>query len=141
VAVGLNFTPWCQLSVDGRPLGRVPPRVELTLPPGPHRVVCTQEPQTKLRWEKVITVEAGKAINIQQRLVDEVALRVQLRDGDQVRIDGRLLRNGTHRLRPGSHKAVVLKDGAVVQEGVVEVGASRPCLLTDVPRVRCVDAP
>jgi len=141
VRVTLGFTPWCEVSVDGARVGRVPPRREVWLAPGPHRIVCTQEPVTRLRYEKVITVEPGKPIDLQRPLVAETTFRVQLREGDQVRIEGRLFRNGTHRIRPGSYKAVVLKDGVVVQEGVVELGAARTCVLTDVPRVRCADAP
>jgi eukaryotic-like serine/threonine-protein kinase len=141
VRVTLSFTPWCELSVDGGRVGRVPPPREMLLAPGPHRVVCTQEPVTGLRYEKVITVEPGTPIDLRRPLVDEVTFRVQLRDGDEVRLEGRLYRNGTHRIRPGSHKAVVLRDGVAVREGVVDIGAARTCVLTDVPRVRCVDAP
>jgi eukaryotic-like serine/threonine-protein kinase len=141
VAVSLNFLPWCKLSVDGKEHGRVPPASALSLLPGPHRVVCTQRPEGPLHFEKVITVEPGKAIDIRRSLLEPVELRVKLREGDEVRIAGQSYRNGTHHIRPGSHKAQVLKDGAVTQERVVEVGAARPCTLTDVPKVRCLETP
>jgi hypothetical protein len=62
---------------------------------------------------------------------------VTLREGDAVQIDGRAYGNGRYRIRPGSHKAVVLKAGVVMAEGVIDVSAAHGCILSDVPRVHC----
>jgi hypothetical protein len=136
VAVGFVFTPWCELSVDGRALGRVPPRREAALLPGRHRVVCTQEPATWLRYATTLTVEAGHPMELHQPLVAAVTVRIAVTEGDQAVIDGTTLSRGaTHALRPASYKVTVLRAGAAVSEAVVDV--ARPCTLRDVPRLHC----
>jgi serine/threonine-protein kinase len=137
VRVSFFFTPWCELSVDGQAAGRIPPKRELWLRPGPHRVVCTQEPAGPLRYEKVLTVEPGRRIDLHRPLVEQATLKVALREGDEVQIEGRRYGRGAHSIRPGTHKVVVLKAGVAVGEGVVDITGARPCTLVDVPRLHC----
>ncbi|HEY3352359.1 MAG TPA: serine/threonine-protein kinase [Polyangia bacterium] len=137
VPVSVLIKPWCTLSVDGRLAGRVPPARELRLAPGPHRLVCTQEPTTRLRWEKTVEVKPGLPITINEPLVTSAEFRVAVSDGDQVHIDGRTYGRGTHRIRPGTHKVTVLKGGVAAGEGVIDISAARTCVIVDVPRVQC----
>jgi serine/threonine-protein kinase len=136
VPVTFALSPWCNLSVDGKPSGRVPPPKELLLAPGPHRVVCSQKPDGPLHYERTHEIKAGAPVEIRARITGEATLRVALGEGDEIVIAGsRVANRATARVRPGTHTVTVLKGGVELRTGVVDIVGS--CTLVDVPRPRC----
>ena len=57
----VGATPWCNVSVDGRAYGQTP-LVNITLPPGSHRVTCTS-PEAPTRTRSV-TLAPGQNLPV-----------------------------------------------------------------------------
>jgi len=131
IAIG----PWCDATVDGKPVGRSPLSKPLVLPAGRYTVVCKGRHHSVTRQ---VVLEPGE----RKRLVGSVAPRVRvilaLTRGDAVRVGGKP-RGKTFRVTPRSFRVDLLKGGKVIDGRYVTFPARESCRLVDTPRLDCVN--
>jgi predicted Ser/Thr protein kinase len=98
-AIVLTSDAWCEVTIDGTPMGRrndKPLRVEA----GSHTVVCEQ-PGTDRKWTKTIEVAAGRTTTATATLLRTIAVKLDL---DATIDDTPHKRGATVGLSVGRHK-------------------------------------
>ena len=132
VAIGT----WCEVYLDGKHVGRSPMReTPLRVTPGTHEVIC-QQGAGGPKVRHVVKIAAGERRTLAGLLQAEVQVRLQLRHGDAVRIDGKTYQGPVFRIAPSRRRVDVLRGGKVVQGGAW-VTFGRTCTLVDEPELRC----
>jgi serine/threonine-protein kinase len=134
VAIGT----WCDVYLDGKHVGRSPMRDRpLRVKPGPHEIFCEQGKGGPFKRVK-FTLRAGQRKEITGLVLPTIEVRLQLRHGDAVRVDGRTYSGNVVKLTPTRHRVDVLRGGKPVpgRGGWVSFPA-RACTLSDEPVLRC----
>jgi len=127
---------WCDAFVDGKHVGRSPMRDRpLRVTPGAHEVVCRQGATGRM-WKQRITVKAGERRTLSGTVQDLVVVRLQLHQGDAVRIDGKVYTKEL-KLPPSRRRVDVLRSGQVVPGLGGWVTFARSCTLVDQPTLVC----
>jgi len=134
VAIGA----WCDVFLDGRSVGRSPMSRPLRVSPGTHEVICRQG-KAGPSVRHVVTVQAGEHKQLTGLLRARIKVRLRLRGGDAVRIDGRTYtgRGAEIEIAPTRSRVDLLKAGQPVRGGWVTFPV-HDCTLVDEPELRCV---
>jgi serine/threonine protein kinase len=132
----VSIGPWCDVVLDGRKVGGQSPWTQaIPVTPGTHTVVCRQGSTGPVWRSQQVTITAGKRTVLTGLIVASVKVRLQLRSGDAVRIDGQVHRT-EFRIAPKRYRVDVLKGGQVMAGGWVGIGAGG-CTLVDLPQLQC----
>jgi serine/threonine-protein kinase len=134
VAIGT----WCDVYLDGKHVGRSPMRDRpLKVKPGTHEILCRQGKDGPFKRVKV-TLRAGEKKTLTGLVLPTITVRLQLRHGDAIRVDGRTYSGKAVKLTPTRHRVDVLRGGRPVpgRGGWVSFPA-RGCTLVDEPDLRC----
>jgi len=124
----VRTSPWCDLVVDGAPTGRTPQAV--TLPIGPHHVVCENPSGARLERDVVL---AGDQ-EIEERLAVDALVTPRLAAGETYALDDGVPRTGPTRVASGRHRVTVVHAGAQPETRWIDVPARGCALGTD---LRC----
>ncbi len=123
--------PWCKAAVDGKEVGISPMQGKvLRLPPGSHRVTCRY--QGGGSYDRTLVLVRGRRTVLHSPLVQ---VRLDLHQGDAVRINGRIHRAGM-KLEPKRYRVELLRSGAVLKAAYLTV-PSQGCTIMDSPRLSC----
>ncbi len=128
----VHTAPWCELAVDGKPVGRTPQ--SLTLAAGPHRLAC--ENPSGARFERSVELAAGETQRIEERLTATAELRPSLHRGDALAIDGASASRAARTVSVGRHRVSLLSAGQVLDARWLDVPAAG-CRLSDTPDLHC----
>jgi hypothetical protein len=131
----VKVLPFCDVKVDGRPVGRSPMSRSISLSPGPHRVTCRHGPSGKVFRQRV-EIEPGRTLRLRGSVLGESRVTFRLKRGDRIRIGSVTYSGGTRRLVPGRFRFQLLKDEGAIQTGWISIPPGR-CTLVDTPTPRC----
>ena len=129
--LSVRTSPWCELAVDGKAIGRTPQSV--ALPAGEHRLRCANPSGGLL--ERIVTVSAGEHAEVEARLDAQALVAPHLVRGDAVSLDEQPVRGAAH-VAAGRHRVSLQRDGAVIDTRWLDVPTSG-CALFDQPELRC----
>ncbi|HEU5060611.1 MAG TPA: hypothetical protein VFU21_28970, partial [Kofleriaceae bacterium] len=125
---------WCDLAIDGVPVGRITKTKTAAVRPGRHDLACKNDALGT--WKESVELAAGEKKTVRGTLVPEIAVRVKVSQGNEVLIDKQKVGNGATRpLKRGSHRIEVLRMGKVVDSAWLTI--TRPCTLVDRPAIAC----
>ena len=130
--LSVRTAPWCELTVDGKHLGRTPQT--LTLEGGRHALHCVSASGAIL--DRSFELVAGEHRVVEERLVATAELRPKLTRGDTVRVDDDDIGPGGHTASVGRHRVTLLKDGAIIDTRWVDLPPTG-CRLLDAPELHC----
>ncbi len=132
----VSITPWCDVVVDGKALGRASASKRHLLAPGPHQVSCVQS-GTGLRWQQEIVLKAGEQKTLKGSLLPPVTIKLALSKGLRVKIGTHKAESGgLIKLAGGRHLVEVLNAaGELVDSRYLVLRDS--CTLRDKPRIAC----
>jgi hypothetical protein len=129
----IAIAPWCDLSVDGQSRGRTPQT--LSLPPGPHHVVCVN-PVSGQRLTRDLALAAGQRHELRERLYAMVRVQPRLTRGDAFAVDGGKPASGVADVEPGRRRVTLYKAGAALDTRWIDVPPAG-CTLVDAPQLTC----
>lgn len=127
--------PFCDVRVDGRPLGRSPMPSPIPLSPGRHEVLCLHGPSGQ-RFQRVVQIEPGKLLPLRGSVLAEAVVTIRLTRGEQIRIGPVTYTPGQRNLTPGRFRYQLLRGGGAIQSGWISIPPGR-CTLVDSPAVDC----
>ncbi len=133
--VVFQIRPWCDVFLDGRPLGRSPSPKEWLLQPGRHEVLCRQG-RSGLHWRKSIRLQPGQRVVLRGSVLRPARVVVPA-DGATWSIDGQVHRPGTYRIPAGRHKVSLVTQSGQVRTRWVSFAPGRTCRLTATLGPRC----
>ncbi len=87
----VKLGPWCDLLLDGKPIGASPMKRALKVTPGSHVVICRNGPQGA-STQRTVVVTAGQLTKLAGPIVERITVRLRLVVGDAVRIEGKTYR-------------------------------------------------
>ena len=132
--LAVAIAPWCDLTVDGNARGRSP--TTLTLPPGPHHLVCAN-PVSGRRLTRDLALAPGERRELREQLYADGARPAAPRARRRLRHRRRQARV---RLPPTSSPAAAAsrcyKAGAEVETRWLDVPPAG-CTLVDAPALAC----
>lgn len=133
----VNVGPWCDVSVDGRELGRASPSKKHQVSPGTHKVVCLQ-PGTGNQWQQTVELQPGDSKTLTGSVLrGEISVTLKLSTGDAVRVAKRVFRNGqTVKLPVDRYRIEILRDGVAISEAKY-LTLRKNCELRDKPSLAC----
>ncbi len=129
--LSVHTSPWCELTVDGRSVGRTPQRLQL--PPGSYALSCKNPAGG--RFDRTIALAPGASEEVRESLAT-VELRLSLRRGDAVAVDRGPATPSPRPVGLGRRHIDLYSAGQIVDTAYVEVRASG-CRLTDTPTLHC----
>ena len=129
--LSVRTSPWCDLAVDGKSIGRTPQSV--VLPAGEHHLRCTNPSGGLL--VRTVTLSAGEHQAVEARLDAQALVAAHLVRGDAVWLDEQPVRGAIH-VAAGRHRVLLQRDGTVIDTRWLDVPASG-CALFDQPELRC----
>lgn len=136
-ALVLAIRPWCDAFVDGRAVGRSPRSKPIPVRSGTRRVVCRQG-KGGPSYSTSVNVPAGRTVQVVGSVLGSVRVSVRLSSAElSVTIDGTPYRRGTHRLPPGRHRVVLLKNGVPQTTRWISIPPGKSCTLRDRPNLDC----
>jgi serine/threonine-protein kinase len=136
-ALILAIRPWCNATVDGKPVGRSPNNNPISVSAGRHKVVCRQG-KSGPSYSKTVRVRPGKTVRVVGSVLGRVRVTVRLSSSDlTVNIGGVTYRRGTHRLQAGRHRVVLLKKGVPMTTRWISFPPGGGCTLRDRPYLSC----
>jgi hypothetical protein len=127
------IAPWCDVTIDGQPRGRTPQT--LSLPPGPHRLVCVNGVSGQ-RLTRDLTLAAGERHEVRERLYAMVRVQPRLSRGDAFAVDGGKPASGAADVEPGRRRVTLYKAGAALDTRWIDVPPAG-CTLVDAPQLAC----
>jgi hypothetical protein len=131
----VKVLPFCDVKVDGRPVGRSPMPRGVPLSAGSHRVTCRHGPSGKV-FRRRVDIEPGQTLRLRGSVLGEARVTFRLRRGDRIRIGPVTYAGGTRRLVPGRFRYQLLKGEGAIQTGWITIPPGR-CTLVDTPTPRC----
>jgi len=131
--LAVAIAPWCDLTVDGNARGRSP--ATLTLPPGPHHLVCVN-PSSGRRLTRDLTLAAGEQRELREKLYATVRVQPRLSRGDAFAVDGSKPASAAADVEPGRRRVTLYKAGAEVETRWLDVPPAG-CTLVDAPSLAC----
>ncbi|MDB4966630.1 MAG: hypothetical protein JWN44_2319 [Myxococcales bacterium] len=131
--LAVAIAPWCDLTVDGQSRGRTPQSV--TLPPGPHHVVCVN-PASGNRLTRDVDLAPGERRELREKLYALVRVQPRLARGDAVAVDDSNPANAATEVAPGRRRVRLFKAGAEIDSRWIDVPPGG-CILVDAPRLAC----
>ncbi|HXU68450.1 MAG TPA: serine/threonine-protein kinase [Polyangia bacterium] len=131
--LAVAIAPWCDLTVDGQPRGRSP--TTLSLPPGPHRLVCAN-PVSKQQLTRDLTLAPGEHRELREQLYATVRVRPRLTRGDAFAVDDGKPASAATDVEPGRRRVTLYRAGAEVEAAWIDVPPAG-CTLVDAPRLGC----
>ncbi len=135
--ISVAFDAWCDLAIDGVPRGRADKKQRYEVEPGDHEVVCSQGAGMP-EWRGSVKVAAGGHQLVKGSVLGVVRVRVDVKRGDAVTIDGKPHRNGAVvSLKPGNYAIEILSAGATVSSGRIDISRGDECALRDRPDLGC----
>jgi serine/threonine-protein kinase len=136
-SIELELNAWCDLSIDGRSMGRAKRGKRYRLRAGPHQLVCSQG-RGLGHWERSIRLRPGEHRKVVGSVIAPVAVRVAVTRGDGVRIGGTYYGNGVRAtLRPDRYRVDVYAAGKKLTGRWVTIPRGGGCTLRDTPRLGC----
>ncbi|MBW2731477.1 MAG: serine/threonine protein kinase [Deltaproteobacteria bacterium] len=130
----IEIGPWCDAKVDGRGVGRSPLAHFIELAPGRHQVRCGQ-PGGAVREEEVL-IKPGEAVHLRGLLGRRVRVKLALKRGRALRVQGRVHRKGFE-VPPRPTRVELLDEkGQTLEIAWISFGGER-CTLVDTPRLSC----
>jgi hypothetical protein len=131
--LAVAIAPWCDLAVDGQSRGRSP--ATLTLPPGPHHLVCVN-PVSGNRLTRELDLRPGERRELREKLYALVRVAPRLTRGDAVAVDGGKPSSSPPEIEPGRRRVTLYQAGAEIETRWIDVPPGG-CTLVDAPRLAC----
>ncbi len=135
--ISLVMSSWCDVTIDGRSLGRAKRGKRIRLSPGSHQVTCSQGRGLGI-WRTTIRLKPGEHRDLVGTVLRRVRVRVHLTSGDAMRVRGRRYTSGsTLTLAPGRVRVEVLAGINRIASRWITIPRMASCTLRDQPAIGC----
>ncbi|MCP4251694.1 MAG: hypothetical protein GY778_32055 [bacterium] len=135
--ITLDIRPWCDLRIDGKDHGRAVRSRVISLPPGPHELVCSQGPG-RAAWTKSITLKSGQRLDLDGRVHQPVRVSIEVESGDRVRLAGVVYKKGAAlSLTPGRYRVDLYSGRKKLAGGWISIPSVRACTIREKPALDC----
>ncbi len=132
----VDIRPWCDVWIDGKPVGRASAKTRHTVNAGSHLVECKQQ-STGLAWSQKIDVRASESRKLTGSVLPKVTLWVRLSKGDRIVLDGKSISNGAKRsIKAGRHRIEVFAGQSAIG-GPEYLDIRKECFLRNPSALAC----